>query len=317
MMRYGTVPGIEKPVSRLVQGTLMVSPDNQEWGFELFDSILALGCNTFDTGRIYAGGENERIVGRWVNSRGIRDKVVIIGKGAHPNKEKAKRVTPEDIDADIKTSLETFEFNDIDIYLLHRDDPDFPVGPIIEVLNEHLRAGRIHAFGGSNWSHERLQAANDYAAAHNLVPFVCSSPNFSLAEQQQAPWPGCISISNDAAAKTWYQANQMPVFSWSSLAGGFFSGRFRRDNLNTFTDYFDTLCASTYGIEHNFQRLDRVEQLGSETGKSIAQIAMAYIMSQPLNMHALVGCNSAAEFQQNMDALDLVLPTEKLAWLTG
>jgi aryl-alcohol dehydrogenase-like predicted oxidoreductase len=317
MMRYGKVAGIEKPISRLVQGALMITPNNQEWGFDLLDSIRALGCTTFDTARVYGGGENERVVGRWVNSRGIRDQVVIIGKGAHPNKEKARRVTPEDIATDVKTSLEAFEFDYIDLYLLHRDDPEVPVGPIIEMLNEQLRAGRIHAFGGSNWSHERLQEANAYAEAHGLVPFVCSSPNFSLAEQQQAPWAGCISISNDTAAKAWYQANQMPIFAWSSLGGGFFSGRFRRDNLSTFTDYFDTLCASTYGIEANFQRLDRVEQIGAETGLSIAQVAMAYVMNQPLNIFALVGCNSVEEFQQNLDALAVTLPSEQVAWLAG
>ncbi|MBX3084062.1 MAG: aldo/keto reductase [Anaerolineae bacterium] len=316
-MRYGNVPGIDKPISRLVQGTLMISPDKVEWGFDLLDSIRALGCTTFDTARVYGGGTNEGIVGKWVNSRGIRDQVVIIGKGAHPSKDNPKRVTPEAIDADIRKSLESFEFDYIDLYLLHRDDPEVPVGPIIDMLNEQKSAGRIHAFGGSNWSHERLQAANDYAAAHGLVPFACSSPNFSLAEQAQPPWSGCISISNDAAAKAWYQANQMPIFAWSSLAGGFFSGRFRRDNLTTFTDYFDALCATTYGIEPNFQRLERVQQLGTDMGLTVAQVAMAYVLNQSLNMYAIVGCNSAAEFQQNMDAMTLDLTPDRVAWLVG
>ena len=230
-MLYGHVPGIDKPVSRLVQGSVMVSTRDLEGSFRLLDAIFALGCNTFDTAHVYGQGDNERAMGRWVHERGIRDQVVIIGKGAHHNADR-KRVTPFDITADLFDSLARFKFDDIDLYLLHRDDPSVPVGPIVEVLNEHLAAGRIRAFGGSNWSHQRIAAANEYAAAHGLTPFVASSPNFSLAEQYREPWEGCISISGlqNEEARAWYAERRMPLFTWSSLAGGFFSGRLRRDN---------------------------------------------------------------------------------------
>jgi 1-deoxyxylulose-5-phosphate synthase len=316
MMQYGNVPGIDKPISRLLQGTIMISSERQAWSFDLLDGIYALGCNTFDTAHVYGRGDCERTLGQWVNSRGIRDKLVIIDKGAHPMNGQ-KRVTPEHIRMDVRESLERFQFDTIDLYLLHRDDPDVPVGPIMEVLNEHLQAGHIRAFGGSNWTYERLREANEYATAHGLVPFAVTSPNFSLAEQVQAPWEGCISVSYDMAARAWYEQNQMPLFSWSSLAGGFFSGRFRRDNLTSFSGYFDELCVTTYCVEKNFQRMDRVEQMAAETGLSIPQVATAYVMNQPLNIFGIVGCNSPAEFQANMDALALKLPAERLAWLAN
>lgn len=314
MMQYGNVPGISKPISRLVQGTIMVSSKEEERSFKLLDDIFAMGCTTFDTANVYGGGDNERTVGKWVNSRGLREQVVIIGKGAHPMNG-VKRVTPGDINADVAESLDRFQFDYMDLYLLHRDDPDVPVGPIIEVLNEHLREGRIHAFGGSNWSHTRLQEANDYAAAHGLTPFVASSPNFSLARQDKAPWDGCISISYNEDALAYYKQNQMPIFSWSSLAGGFFSGRFHRDNLDTFTDYFDALCVTSYCTEDNFQRLDRVQEVVKQTGLSIPQVATAYLMNQTLNLFGLVGCNTKEEFQANLDALATKLPAEQVEWL--
>jgi len=210
-----------------------------------------------------------------------------------------------------------FDLNGIDFYLLHRDDESQPVGPIIETLNEHLKAGRINAFGGSNWKPERIQAANEYAFAHNLTPFVASSPNFSLAEQVKEPWPGCVTISgpqNDSA-RAWYQAEKMPLFTWSSLAGGFFSGRFTRDNLESFDNYFDKVCVSAYCYEDNFRRLDRARQLADERGLSIPQVALAYIMSAPLDVYALVGCNSPDEFRANMDALDMKLDANTRDWL--
>ncbi|MBZ0302934.1 MAG: aldo/keto reductase, partial [Anaerolineae bacterium] len=204
-----------------------------------------------------------------------------------------------------------------DIYLLHRDDPDVPVGPIVEKLNEYHNKGIIGIFGGSNWTVARVQEANAYAEAHGLKPFAASSPNFSLADQIKEPWSGCISISGPGKAeeRAWYQANQMPLFTWSSMAGGFFSGRFRRDNLATFSDYNDKVVVDAYGYETNFERLERVEQLAAEKGVTIAQIAVAYIFNQPLNIHALIASRSADELQQNVAALELPLTQAEIDWL--
>ncbi len=315
-MRYGYVPGIDKPISRLVQGTVMINSKEMDKSLALLDDIFELGCNTFDTAHVYGQGDCERTVGRWVNQRGIRDQVVIIGKGAHHNEDR-NRVTPFDITADIADSLARFKFESIDLYLLHRDDPSVEVGPIVEVLNEHLRAGRIHAFGGSNWRHDRVRAANEYARAHGLVPFVASSPNFSLADQVKEPWLNCVSISGAQGedARAWYAQERLPLFTWSSLAGGFFSDRFNRDNLGTFEGYLDKLCVASYCYEDNFKRLDRVRQLAREKGLTVPQVALAYVMSQPLNIFALVGCNGGAEFEANVEAMEVTLSPAEMAWL--
>jgi aryl-alcohol dehydrogenase-like predicted oxidoreductase len=316
MMQYGQLPYLNKPISRLVQGTVMVNSERMAESFALLDDIYALGCNTFDTGHVYGEGDCERTVGRWVNERGLREQVVIIGKGAHHNQDR-KCVTPFDITAHLYDSLARFQFPYIDLYLLHRDDPTVPVGPLIEVLNEHQQAGRIHAFGASNWTVERIEAANEYAAAHNLNTFVASSPNFSLAEQIVSPWPDCITISgpSNVSARNWYQNNQMALFTWSSLAGGFFSGRFQRNNLAIFDNYYDKLCIEAYCFEDNFQRLDRATALAEEKGLTLPQIALAYVMSQPLNIFALVGCRSEAEFADNLAAASLKLTAEEIDWL--
>lgn len=315
-MRYGNLPNISKPVSRLVQGTVMVRTDSLEASFQLLDDVYDLGGNTFDTAHGYGGGDCERAFGRWVAERGLRDKVVILGKGAHHNQDR-RRVTPFDITSDLFDSLARMHIDHIDLYVLHRDDPAVPVGPIVEVLNEHCAAGRIHAFGGSNWSHHRIQAANEYADVHHLIPFAVSSPNFSLAVQVKEPWENCISLTGaqNAGARAYYQANQMPLFTWSSLAGGFFSGRFRPDNLEQFTAYLDRLCVDSYCYPENFERLQRVQELAQERGLTTAQIALAWVLGQPLNIFALVGCANRAEFAANVAALDLALTEDELRWL--
>ena len=174
-MEYGTVVGIDKPISRLVHGTMMLTGEDDAKEFALLDAVVEMGGNTFDTAHVYGGGSCERTIGRWMASRGNRDQVVILGKGAHHSRDR-KRVTPFDITADIHDSLARFEVEDIDLYLLHRDDPSLQVGPIVEVLNEHKEAGHIHAFGGSNWSHQRIEEANADAEANGLTPVAASSP---------------------------------------------------------------------------------------------------------------------------------------------
>jgi aryl-alcohol dehydrogenase-like predicted oxidoreductase len=315
-MLYGSIPGLDKPVSRLVQGTVMVRSDSWDTSVELLDAVVALGGNTFDTAHVYGQGDNERTFGRWVNERGLREQIVIIGKGAHHNQDR-QRVTPFDITADIYDSLARLRTDYIDLYLLHRDNPGVPVGPIVEVLNEHVAAGRIRAFGGSNWTQSRIQAANEYAAAHALVPFAASSPNFSLAIQFKEPWDNCVSLTGDEneAIRCYYRETQMPLFTWSSLAGGFFSGRFRPDNLDTFTAYLDKLCVQSYCYDENFARYTRAEQLAHKRGVSVPQLALAYVLSQPWNVFTLVGCANGAEFAVNAAALDLRLTADELAWL--
>jgi aryl-alcohol dehydrogenase-like predicted oxidoreductase len=226
-------------------------------------------------------------------------------------------VTPFDITADLYDSLARLGFDYIDLYLLHRDDPSVPVGPIVEVLNEHKEEGRIHAFGGSNWRPERLREANDYARKNGLTPMVASSPNLSLAVQFEEPWPDCVSLSGDEAKedRKWYEETRMPLFTWSSLAGGFFSGRFTRDNLDAFDAYLDKICIETYCHEENFGRLDRAGVLAKEKGLSVPQVALAYVLDQPLEIFALVGCNTGDEFRANVEAGAVELTPEEIAWL--
>ncbi len=317
-MNYGHITGINKPISRLVQGTIMCNTAEQAQTNTLLDTVYEHGINTFDTGHSYGEGECERSVGRWVNERGLRDKVVIIGKGAHANQDR-KRVTSYDISADIHDSLARFQTDYIDLYLLHRDNPAVPVGPIVERLHQHKEAGHILAYGGSNWAYDRIAAANTYAAEHGLTPFIASSPNFSLAYQAKEPWPDCISISGPMGqtARNWYADQKMPLFTWSSLAGGFFSDRFKPDNLDTFDAYLDKLCVEVYCFDENWARLERTRELATQKDVSIAKIALAYVLSQPQDIYALIACYNEYEVQDNVQAANLQLTSDELAWLEG
>lgn len=317
-MQYGEIRGVNKPVSRVIQGSTMIGSDLDEpQSFALLDEVFELGCNTIDTAHVYSDGNSERIIGRWMQKRGLRAKIVIITKGA-AHSEDRRRMTPFDIASDLHDSLARLKTDYIDLYLLHRDDPNVPVEPVVDALNEHVRAGRIHAFGVSNWSHQRIEIANEYARANGLEPFVASSPQFSLADSLDEPWPLCVSISGSTgeAARAWYAQSQMPLLIWSPLASGFFSGKFHRDNLHLFGEReWDEVVVRTYANEPNFQRLDRAGTLAAEKGLSPAQIALAYVMNQPMNTFVVVGPHSAEKFKANIEASEVRLTPREMDWL--
>ncbi len=318
-MQYGHLPGISKPLSRIIQGTANAAfnPDKPDEAFALLDTALEFGINAFDTAHCYGAG-NESTLGRWVRERGVADRVVILAKGAHPYNGR-NRVTPEDIDSDLRESMERQGADHFDLYVLHRDDPSVPVGPIIEALNAHQKAGRIGAFGGSNWTHNRIREANEYALAHGLTPFAVSSPNFSLAEQYDEPWADCVSISGPGgeAARAWYAQSDVALCPWSSVAGGFFSGLFSRDNVDSFAkdNYWAELTIRCYSGETNFQRLDRAQELGRAKGLSAVQIALAFVTSQPMSVFPLVSSTTREQFTENVAALDVKLTPVEMAYL--
>ena len=317
-MHYGNLPGITKPISRIVQGTAnpAFNPAMPDQAFALLDMALEHGINTFDTAHVY-GEALETCLGNWIRERGVRDQVVILAKGAHPWEK--QRVTSEDIESDMLETMARMGVDTLDLYVLHRDDPSVPVGPIVEALNAHQKAGRIGAFGGSNWSYQRIREANEYAKAHGLTPFAVSSPNFSLAEQVEEPWGNCVSISGPQGedARAWYAASEVALFPWSSVAGGFFSGLFRRDNLESFPkdEYWTGLVTRCYCSEPNFQRLDRAQELGQSKGLSAVQIALAFVACQPLNIFPLVSSTTREQFSDNVAALDVKLTPQELAYL--
>ena len=268
---------------------------------DLFDAFRDLGGNLVDTGREY--GNAEPIVGRWLRERRLDHEIVVLTKGAHHDNDTGrKRVNPAEITQDLEESLHALGRESIDIYCLHRDDPDAPVGPILEILSQHRRAGRIRVLGASNWSAARLEEAAQYAARHGLEGFACSSPGLSLADPQEEPWPGCVTI-HGREGRAWYGHRQLPVFAWASLAGGFFAGVRSADVLRV------------YENGGNRERLRRARALAARKGATASQVALAWVLHQPFPTYALIGPRSVAELRESVAALDLTLTPAESRWL--
>jgi len=320
-MIYKELPYVANPVSRIVFGCAVEPMLQGKDIFETLDMAYDAGINTFDTAANY--GLSEVSLGNWLTSRKLHDKTVIISKCCHPEQKYnngADRVTPEAIEQDFLQSVERLGTEHIDIYFLHRDDLKVDVGPIIEALNKLHSQGKIGAFGGSNWTVSRIRQANDYAKNHNLVPFTVSSPNFGLADQIGDPWEmggGCVTISgpNNEADRDWYSKNKMPVFAYSSLGHGLFTGRIKSFQEELAAEFLDPAAVKGYCCHENFERLARVEILADKLGYSVPQIAIAWMLHQPMEVFSLVSSMNEVNIRKNIDALDIKLSQKECDWL--
>lgn len=295
------VAGIDKTISRLVMGC-----DNQgsaPHAAVMFDDFFEHGGNCFDTAWVYGGGRHERLLGHWIKSRGVRQQTVIIGKGAHtPNCD------PASLTQQLEDSLSRLQTDYVDLYLMHRDNPAIPVGEFVDVLNRHLTAGKLRAFGGSNWTLERVQAANAYARQRGLTGFAAVSNNFSLARMVDPVWAGCVAAS-DAGSRAWFTKTQTALFAWSSQARGFFTERAdRRDDAELVRCWF---------AEDNFARRKRATELAQQRGVAPINIALAYVLRQPFPTFALIGPRTLDEFRSSLPGLTVELSSKELQWLNG
>jgi predicted dehydrogenase/aryl-alcohol dehydrogenase-like predicted oxidoreductase len=298
-----TIPGIAKPLSPVALG------------FEFFptfaaasltlDAFYEAGGNVFDTAWIYNSGLTEAIFGDWWTSRAVpREEVVVIGKGAH-----SPLVYPDQIGKQLAQSLDRLQTDYVDVYFMHRDDEQVPVGEFVDAMDAQVRAGRIRGvFGGSNWSRARLTDAIAYAHANRKAVPGALSNNFSLAQMHDPIWAGCVAASDDDW-KHWLTETQMPNFAWSSQGRGFFTDRAGRDQHDD-----EELVRCWYG-ERNFIRRDRAFELAQRLNRKPIHIALAYVLAQLFPVIPLIGPRTVAELEDSLSALDIRLSPEQVAWL--
>ncbi|TPW74799.1 aldo/keto reductase [Schumannella soli] len=299
-MPMASVEGVRVPLSRLVMGA-----DNQttlRQAAVMFDDFVEHGGTVFDTAWVYARGRQERLVGEWMRQRGIRDELALIVKGAH-----TPHCDPESVSRQLHESLDRLQTDRADLYFLHRDNPEVPVGEFVDVLDEHWRAGRIGAFGGSNWTTVRMDAARAYAEANGRRGFTVLSNHFGLAEALDVPWEGC-EHATDAASKEWLERTQTPLFPWSSQARGFFA---RADPADT----SDAELVRCYYSDGNFERLRRARELAARRGVAPTAIALAYVLAQPFPTFPLIGPRTLDETRSSLAALAIELSPAEVGWL--
>ncbi|RWF47133.1 MULTISPECIES: aldo/keto reductase [unclassified Mesorhizobium] len=299
-----TIPGVAKPASVVALGFEDFRTFSS--GSILLDAFFEAGGNLFDTGYVYGGGYTETLLGQWLRNRGVREQSVVIAKGAH-----SPLCYPDVIGKQLAQSLDRLQTDHVDIYFMHRDNPDVPVGEFVDAMDREVRAGRIRGpFGGSNWTMQRMDEAIAYAERTGKQKPGVLSNNFSLAEMLEPIWAGCITSSTDDW-KAWLTSRQMPNFAWSSQGRGFFTDRAGRDRLDS-----EELVRVWYS-ERNFGRRDRAIELAARLRKSPIHIALAYVLNQPFPSVPLIGPRTLGELDDSLRALDIALSPAQREWLDG
>jgi aryl-alcohol dehydrogenase-like predicted oxidoreductase len=275
-------------LSRIILGAGGFDRPDIRLSERIWDHYLEQGGTTFDTANFYHSGNHEVLLGRWLMSRRVRQRIVLITKAGHPING-VDRVNPAVIQTELAESLKRLGTDYVDLFLLHRDDPTAEVGPIIDCLESLRESGAIREYGASNWTMSRLDDAADYARENGFRGFACSSPYLGLARHRTARWPGGVSAC-DAASLRWYRARQMPLLAWSARSEGWFAE----------PGPGPAAPAEVYDDALNRARRIRAIALAREMGLTPSQIALAWVLSQPFPVAALVGASSEKSVDESL-----------------
>lgn len=309
--------------SRICLGTASFGSDfSKETAFEVMDAFLEYGGNFIDTAHVYAAwregywGASERTVGEWLESRGCRHRIVLATKGGHPPLDDLDhgRCGRDDLERDLAESQERLGVACVDVYWLHRDDPARPVGEIVDTLATFVDDGRIRSFGGSNWTSERLEAANAYADTHGLPRFVASQPGWAFAYRasDEPPVPGMLFL--DEAGVAWHRKTGFPMAAYTAQAKGYFSvenATWARLGFSGPVPH-----GAEYDSTESRKRLLAARSLAQMKGCTTSQIALAYLLHQSFPVFPIIGSSKVDRIHEALGSLDVGLDASDLQVLT-
>lgn len=282
---------------------------------QLVHAFRNAGGNFFDTAHCYCSwlpsgaGASEVRLGNYIKENNCRDQVILATKGGHPTMERYRTVTNymsrARIEADIDDSLGRLQTDVIDLYWLHRDDPQIDVGTILDILNAEVKRGRIRYFGGSNWTSQRLHEANVYAKKHGISGFVASQPQWSLLQyspmsQTDRLKPGTL-LHVDDADRQWHKQSRIPLIPYGSTGNGFFASNGKQPEK--------------YQSPENQARCHRATELAAQKQATPTQVALAWLLAQPFPVVPILGTSKVEHLEEAMKANSLSLTQKEVLWL--
>ena len=317
-MKYRNIPYTELSPSVLCLGTALFGTDVDEAAsFALLDTFFEHGGTFLDTAHGYGewvpdgAGSSEKVIGRWLKARGVRERAVVATKGAQPlpDAPHLSRLSHDEIVSDLDASLQCLQLEQIDLYWLHRDDPTRPIAEILGTLNEQVAKGKIRYFGCSNWRRERIEEAMQYAAQHHVAGFVANQLMWSYA----TPNPDAIEdktlVYMDAQMLALHRRTQLPALAYTSQARGFFS------KISAHPSTLSDRLRNTYDNPQNRERLQWLQQVANETSLALPALLLAYLTSQPFPTFPISASTSQGQLLENLQAGDVTLSPDTLRYL--
>ena len=315
-MQYTTLGRTGLRVSRICLGAMSFgSSEWRDWVLPESASrpfiarALDAGINFFDAADMYSQGASEEILGRALQAHGQRDQVVVATKvffpmGKGPNDVGLSRKHLFDA---IDASLARLGTDYVDLYQIHRFDPDTPIEETLEALNDLVRSGKVRYIGASSmhaWQFATMLHTSD---RHGWARFVSMQNHYNLVyrEEEREMIPLC-------------EAEGVGVIPWSPLARGFLAGNRRPASAEwgeTRRAKSDDYAHRLYYAETDFAVVDRVTEVAEQRGVSPAQVALAWILGQPGVTAPIVGTTKGEHLDAALGALEVQLSDEECARL--
>ena len=268
----------------------------------LLDAFVDAGFNAIDTADVYSnwvsghvGGESERIIGKWLKSRGNRDRVVIATKIGMKFAEDKKGLRKSYILASAEDSLRRLQTDYIDLYQSHVDDPNTPQEETLSAYAELIAAGKVRAISASNFTAERLSGSLAASRTHGYPTYGSLQPLYNLYDRAE--------FETDLGSLC--LAENIGVITYSSLASGFLSGKYRAEA---------DLTKSVRGPrtqkrmnERGFRILAALDQVSVKLNSNPAQVALAWLMTRPAVTAPIVSATSLEQLGELIASTQLRL----------
>ena len=313
-MEYTRLGSTGTKVSRICLGCMSYgTPKWREWVLTEEDSLpffrraVEAGINFFDTADMYSKGESERVVGKALQKYAKRDEVVIATKVYFPTDEhpNAKGLSRKHIMDSIDASLRRLDTDYIDLYQIHRFDPDTPIEETMEALHDVVKAGKARYIGASSMAAWQFAKAQYSADLGGLTRFVTMQNHYNLIyrEEEREMIPFC-------------EDQGVGLIPWSPQARGFLAGTRSRDKGGeTKRSKSDSIAQDMYFSESDFAVLEATQAVAQELGVSSAQVALAWLMHHPAVSAPIVGATKMKHLEEAIAAVDVKLSDEQIARL--
>lgn len=305
-MEYRVLGRTGVSVSKFALGTMHLGAwgnRDHEDAVRLIHTALDAGINLIDTADMYSAGEAEQIVGKAIRER--RDDVVLATKGHFPvqmgNRDPNHRGNSRRwLTRAVEDSLRRLGTDRIDLYQIHRPDPNTDIDETLSVLSDLVRAGKIITIGTSDFPAEQLVESQWVAQQRNHIPFRAEQPPYSLFVRgiEVGVLPTAIKYG-------------LGVLTWSPLNSGWLTGRFRRGEQIEITDFRRAIAHKfDLNLPGNQAKLDAVEQLltvADEAGVSLTHLALAFAATHPAVTSVILGPRTIEHLTDQLAAADLQL----------
>ncbi len=278
--------------------------------FELLDAFVSAGFNLIDTADVYStwapghrGGESETILGRWLKESGRRKEVVLatkVGMEIGPGRQGLSR---RHILESIEGSLARLGVDGIDLYQSHVDDPDTPIAETLGTYRELLDLGKIRAIGASNLSAPRLAESLEVSRTQGLPSYESFQPKYNLMDRTEY----------EGEVESICRAHRLGVITYSSLAQGFLSGKYRSPgDLGKSPRGARAVARLT---ERGHRILRALDEVATETGSAPATVALAWLIARPGITAGIASATSLVQLEELTSAARLSLPSASLEQL--